>query len=170
MIRKTLATLLIATAAGVPAGAAENLLDLTARQQETAGVALQLAEVSTLYGTEQAWKIEIDIKPGSESNEIPIKTERVFPIAIFGSEQLDITLLNPRTIRITAAEKKLVGRADTRTCRRQDVNGDSRDDLVCDVKTVAFKLDLGEIVVTLMAETYQHQQLKGEDTIRIIAN
>jgi len=166
MIRKILATLLIA-AASSQAGAATDGFGLP--QHETSAPLL-LAQVSTLYGKDEAWLVEIDIKPGSDSKEIPIKTERVFPIAIFGSEKLDITLLNPRTIRVTAADKKLVGRVDTRTCRRQDIDGDSHEDLVCDVKTVAFRLEAGELVLKLEAETYQHQKLRGEGTIVVIAD
>ena len=129
---------------------------------------LMLAQVSTLYGKKEARRIEIEIKPGSDSKAIPIRTERVFPIAIFGAADLDVTLVNPRTIRISAADKKLVGRADTRTCRRQDINGDGFEDLVCDVKTAVFRLDLGELVVTLVAETYAREPLTGEDTILIV--
>ena len=168
MLPKTLAIILILSAAG--AQAAGPALDQPDAGLGNGAHPLLLAQVSTLYGTEEAWPIEIDIKPGSETNEIPIKTERVFPIAIFGSEKLDITRLNPRTIRVTAAGKKLVGRADTRTCQRQDLNGDSRDDLVCDVKTVAFRLDPGELELTLVAETYEHQPLKGTGTIRVVGN
>lgn len=131
---------------------------------------LLLAQVNTTYGKKEANRIEIDIKPGSESNEIPIKTERNFPIALFGSAELDITLVNPRTIRVTAAEKKLVGRSDVRTCRREDINGDSYQDLVCVVKTVAFRLPPGELILTLEVETYQRQPLRGEGTILIVDN
>ena len=166
MIRKTLAILLIAAASAQ----ADAATDSQVLPQREASAALLLAQVSTLYGKEEAWTVEIDIKPDSDSNEIPIKTERVFPIAIFGSEQLDITLINPRTIRVTAADKKLVGRADTRSCRRLDIDGDGREDLVCDVKTVAFRLDPGELLISLEAETYQHQKLEGEGTIVVIAN
>jgi len=170
MIRNTLPALLILAAVTAQAGNTAANSGLPAGAASVAAAPLLLAQVSTLYGSEQAWPIEIDIKPGSETNEIPIKTERVFPIAIFGSERLDITRLNPRTIRVTAADKKLVGRADTRSCQRKDLNGDSRDDLVCDVKTVAFRLEPGDLVLTLVAETYEHQQLKGEGTIRIVTN
>jgi len=131
---------------------------------------LLLAQVSTLYGTEESRPIEIDIKPDSETNEIPIRTERVFPIAIFGSEELEVTKINPRTIRVTAAEKKLVGRADTRSCRREDINGDSLEDLICNVKTVAFRLDAGELALTLVAETYEHESLKAEGTILVVTD
>ena len=166
MLRKILATLLI-TAASSQAGAAADGFGLS---QHEASAPLLLAEVSTAYGKEEAWIVEIVIKPGSDTTEIPIRTERVFPVAILGSEQLDITLLNPRTIRVTAAGKKLVGRADTRSCLRQDVDGDGHEDLVCDVKTVAYKLEPGEILLMMEAETYQHQKLKGEGTIIVIAN
>ena len=131
--------------------------------------ALLLAQVSTLYGKQEPSPVEIVIKPGSESNTIPIRTERIFPVAILASENLDITLVNPRTIRVEAAGKKLVGRSDTRTCRREDINADERLDLICDVKTVAFRLDPGEIVLTLIAETYKRQPLRGEATIHIVA-
>ena len=129
---------------------------------------LLLAQVNTTYGKIEGNRVEIDIKPGSDSNEIPIKTERNFPIAIFGSADLDITLVNPRTIRVTAAGKKLVGRSDVRTCKRQDINADSYEDLVCVVKTVAFGLQPGELVLSLEAETYQRQKLRGEGTILIV--
>ena len=131
---------------------------------------LLLAQVNTLYGKKEANRVEIDIKPGSESNEIPIKIERNFPIAIFGSTELDITLVNPRTIRVTAADKKLVGRSDVRTCRREDINADTHADLICVVKTVAFRLEPGELILTLEAETYQRQPLRGEGTILIVDN
>ena len=129
---------------------------------------LLLAQVSTMYGKQEGRRIEIEVKPGSESKEIPIKTERVFPIAILGSAKLDITLVNPRTIRVTAADKKLVGRSDTRTCRREDVNRDGFQDLVCDVKTAAFKLEAGETVLSLEAETYEREKLKAESKILIV--
>jgi len=166
MLRNTMAIILFLAAAN--AQAAADVFGATDTRNHDRRPALLLAQVSTLYGKEQAWAVEIDIKPGSDSNEIPIKTERAFPIAILGSAKLDVTLINPRTIRVTAADKKLVGRSDTRTCRRADVDGDSREDLICDVKTVAFKLDPGELLLTLVAETYQHQQLKGEGTIFIV--
>ena len=170
MLRKTLATILVLTAASAQAAANGTLLGRSDPGLRAGTDPLLLAQVSTLYGSEEPWAIEIDIKPGSETNEIPIKTERVFPIAIFGSEKLEITKLNPRTIRVTAAGKKLVGRADTRSCRREDLNRDSREDLVCDVKTVAFKLDPGELELTLVAETYDHQPLRGTGTILVIGN
>jgi hypothetical protein len=35
---------------------------------------------------------------------------------------------------------------------------------------VAFRLEPGELLVTLVAETYEHQSLKGTGTIRIVGN
>lgn len=148
-------------------------LDATASAGASGGSAdfpLLLAQVSTWTGKEDSRPIEIDIKPDSDTNEIPIRTERVFPIAIFGSEKLEVTKINPRTIRVTAAGKKLVGRADTRSCRREDINGDSLEDLICNVKTVAFRLDAGELLLTLVAETYEHEPLKAEGTIMIVVD
>ena len=129
---------------------------------------LLLAQVSTMYGKQEGRLIEIEIKPGNENKEIPIKIERIFPIAILGSATLDITLVNPRTIRVTAADKKLVGRSDTRTCRREDVNQDGFEDLVCDIKTAAFRLEAGETILSLEAETYEREKLKAESKILIV--
>ena len=130
--------------------------------------AMLLAQVSTMYGKQEGRLIEIEVKPGDENKEIPIKIQRVFPIAILGSARLDVTLVNPRTIRVTAADKKLVGRSDTRTCRREDVNRDGFQDLVCDVKTAAFRLEAGETVLILEAETYEREKLKAESKILIV--
>lgn len=170
MLRKTPIALLFLIVANLQIAAAGSALDSPDASRRYDSPPLLLAQVSTLTGKEDSRLIEIDIKPDSETNEIPIRTERVFPIAIFGSEELEVVKINPRTIRVTAAEKKLVGRADTRSCRREDINGDGFEDLICNVKTVAFKLDAGELLLTLVAETYEHEPLRAESTILIVAN
>jgi hypothetical protein len=152
----------VSVAQSSPAGKSEN------PGAVNGGAPLLLAQVSTMYGKQEGRRIAIVIKPGSDNKEIPIKTERVFPIAILGSARFDVTLVNPRTIRVTSASKKLVGRSDTRTCRREDINADDYADLICDVKTAAFKLDPGELVLTLEAETYEREKLLAEGTIVIV--
>ncbi|MDH3389351.1 MAG: hypothetical protein OEN02_15780 [Gammaproteobacteria bacterium] len=129
-----------------------------------------LAQVSTVYGKKEARRIAIEVKPGSAEKIIRVKTERVFPIAILGAEDLDVIAINPRTIRVNAAGGKLVGGSDTRTCKREDANADGYQDLVCQVKIAAFRVEAGETVMNLVAESYDRVPLRGEAEIQLVTD
>ena len=176
MLRTITATLLGFTIAAASASvlyegnASGEIGDRINGEAEGSFVSLMLAQVSTLYGRQEARPIAIEIKPGSVKKIVRIKSERVFPIALLGAEDLDVTAINPRTIRVTAASEKLVGRADTRTCKREDINADNNQDLICNVKIVAFRVEAGETVLKLVAETYAREPLKSEAVIEIDTN
>ena len=121
MIRKTIATLLIA-AASSQAGAATDGFGLS--QHETRAPLL-LAQVSTLYGKEEAWPIEIDIKPGSD----PV-CKGVIPIAILGSDTLDVMQIDQATLSFEG-EGVRVGKNGVLSCKIKDANKDGYYDLVC---------------------------------------
>lgn len=112
----------------------------------------------------------IDIKPGDAKNIVRASAGRVIPVAILGSSDLNVTAINPRTIRLNGIDVMLVGKSDKNLCQQTDINNDSYDDLVCDVRTTGFKIGEGEFKITLKAATYSGESLVGEDRITIVNN
>ena len=128
------------------------------------------ARESTLFGGHGPTVMTIDIKPGDSMNIVRASSRRVIPVAIFGSRDLDVTAINPRTIRLNGVDVMLVGKSDRSLCRQIDINDDSYDDLVCDVRTTGFKVGEGEFKIILKAATYNGESLRGEGRIKIVLN
>ena len=92
----------------------------------------------------------------------------MIPVAILGSASLNVNDVNPRTLSLEAVSQNLVGKSDKSMCRQQDINADSHMDLICDVKTIGFRVQPGDIAVVISAGTYQRQSLRAEATIRYV--
>lgn len=125
---------------------------------------------SNLYGGREPSDIGIDIKPDDAANIFRPSSSRVISVAIFGSKDLDIVSLNPRTIRLNGVDVMLVGKSDKSLCRSEDINDDSFQDLVCDVRTTGFRVGAGEFDIILKAATYTGESLEGKDRIKIVAD
>jgi hypothetical protein len=128
------------------------------------------AQASKLFGEQGPSTMTIDIKPGSPENVIRAGAKRVIPVAILGSGDLDVIAINPRTIRLNGVDIMLVGKSDKSLCHHTDINDDSYEDLVCDVRTTGYKVVEGEYTIILKAATYNGESLRGEDRIRIVGN
>jgi hypothetical protein len=108
----------------------------------------------------------IDLLPGNPDNTVNLVTQRVIPIAILGSAAFDVTDLNPRTLKLRAVSQNLVGKSDKNLCRQQDINDDSHMDLLCDLKTIGFHVEPGDIAVEISIGTYQRQSLHARGVLR----
>jgi hypothetical protein len=113
-------------------------------------------------------QMAVDVLPGNPDNIVDLKQVRIIVIAILGSDTLNITDINPRTIRFEATTQTLVGKTDKSLCRTDDINGDGYVDLVCDVKTIGFRVEAGDIPVTISAGTYQRESLRAEGMLRYV--
>lgn len=134
------------------------------------GVSIAAATDGNLFGDHGATTMTIDIKPDDSDNIIRASSGRVIPVVIFGSGDLNITTINPRTIRLNGVNVMLVGKSDKSLCRHTDINDDGYEDLVCDVRTTGFKVGEGEFKIILKAATYNGESLRGEDRIKIVYN
>jgi hypothetical protein len=167
MVVRIFATMLW-TWAGVSNAAATG--DSSRDFEQTSGHFAIIAQVSNRFGEQGPNAMTIDIKPGDPKNIVRASSRRVISVAIFGSRDLDITAINPRTIRLNGVDIMLVGKSDKSLCRQTDINDDSYEDLVCDVRIMGFKVDEGEFRIILKAATYSGESLRGEDRIRIVRN
>jgi len=127
-----------------------------------------IAQASNLFGGYGPTAMTIDIKPGDSKNIVHASSGRVIPVAIFGSSDLNVTAINPRTIKLNGVDVMLVGKSDKSLCREIDINDDGYEDLVCDVRTTGFKVGEGEFKIILTAATYNGESLIGEDRIKIV--
>jgi len=131
------------------------------------GAAAAAAPSSLLTDNSPA-PMNIDILPGNDENTINLGSQRFVAVAILGSADFDINDFNPRTLKLKAVDQNLVGKSDKTMCKQQDINGDSYMDLVCDIKTIGFRVTPGEIAVIISAGTYQKQSLRAEGVIRYV--
>ena len=113
--------------------------------------------------------VAIDIKPGSDPNSINLGSAGVVPVAILSTVDFDAPAeVDPDTIGLAGARVKMVGRGNKFLCHSEDVNGDALADLVCQLETAQFMIEIGDSVAVLEAETFGGISVRGEDTINII--
>jgi hypothetical protein len=133
--------------------------------------------------------VSIDIKPGSCPNAFPVKSQGVFSAAILGTDEFDVTTIDPATIMIT--REGIMGgvpvlRMDYKDegtpfegelCDCHKRKGDGYMDLTMKFRTpdVVDALGLSGIPVwqimvplTIVGETYDGTPIKGEDCIMLI--
>ena len=129
-----------------------------------------VALASGLLSGDQPQTMQIDLLPGNPENVINLGTQRIVEVAILGSETLNVTDVNPRTLSLEATEINLVGKSDKSRCRVEDINADGFDDLVCDFKTIGYRVEPGDIPVVISGGTYQRLSLRAEAILRYRAD
>lgn len=113
--------------------------------------------------------VNIDIKPGSDLNEINLGSKGVIPVAILSSACFDATSVNPDTVKLGGAGVAVRGKGSKLMAHEKDVNGDGLVDLVIQVETENLNPDLfqdGRVV--LIGSTYDGEAIKGSDEIIIV--
>jgi hypothetical protein len=123
--------------------------------------------------------VGIDIKAGSFPNSINLDKGGTIPIAILGSNVLDVTNIDPASVTLADAGVKLIGKpSDPKTqCSIQDVSGDFTfpegdpdgfDDLVCHMNT--FELGALDCSTTSANVTalYNGILITGSDSVNIV--
>jgi hypothetical protein len=139
---------------------------------------LQLALPNDCSTSPPVVDVGIDIKPGSYPNSINLCSNGVVTVAILGSADLDVSTIDPSTLKLGTVDPRMVGRGDKSSCNIKDVSGDFSvtlegmadgfDDLVCQYETI----DLGDLSgsgeATVTGSFYGGQDFEGTDTINIV--
>jgi glyoxylase-like metal-dependent hydrolase (beta-lactamase superfamily II) len=105
-------------------------------------------------------QVEIDIKPGSETNPINLGSNGVVPVAVLTNSQFDAGMVNPETVLFAgaAAKKWLL----------QDVDGDGDFDLLLHFDTEELDLTASSTEATLSGQTTDGHEITGTDAVRIV--
>lgn len=134
-----------------------NVQDLVTGLSAPTGIAL-----------ETVLDVSIDIKPGSGTNVVNLRSHGVIPIAILSSSTFDAMQVDPATLTLAAAGVKLVGNGRNYACFRRYANDDGLPDLVCNIETTQLIIQSGQSTLVLEARTFGGQSIRGEDTIKIV--
>ncbi|MFN8491658.1 MAG: hypothetical protein U0350_28930 [Caldilineaceae bacterium] len=108
--------------------------------------------------------VQIDIKPGSNTNPINPRSKGKIPVAILTSATFNALAVNAATVRFgakgTEAAPVLVA--------VEDVNGDGRPDLLLHFNTQETRLQCGQTSALLTGETLGGQAIHGADVIQTV--
>jgi hypothetical protein len=103
--------------------------------------------------------VDVDIKPGGVPNSINLKSNGVVPVAILGSDELDVTQIDAATL--------LFAGAGPDHSALEDVNDDSVLDLVMHVPTQSTNLQAGDAQACVAGSLLDATPFKGCDSVRI---
>jgi len=110
--------------------------------------------------------IDIDIKPNSDPNSINTKSMGVVPVAILGSDTLDVTDVVVSTLMFgNASPAHDLSDPDTYNEHIQDVNGDGFLDLVSHYKQKDIGIACGDTEATLTADLLDGTTIEGTDSV-----
>jgi hypothetical protein len=93
--------------------------------------------------------VEIDIKPGSFPSCFRNDGNGVIPVAIFGSEELDVTEINPRSVKLDGLKVVSKNKSARLMVAYEDINDDGYLDMVVKVEDVEGTYSPGMGVGTL---------------------
>lgn len=116
---------------------------------------------------EAVQQVEIDVKPGSDDNCLNINGHGTIPIAIFGSEELDVMNIDQSSLAFGGISVRIRGNRYPQ-CGAEYVNGDEFVDLVCHFQDDSSAWLAGDGEATLEGALLDGKAIKGSDTICLV--
>ena len=115
----------------------------------------------SLHGDERL--VQIDIKPGSDTNSINLKSNGVIPVAILGSIDLDATQVDFSSVRFGPGEANPAHDGHV-----EDINGDGYMDTVFHFRTKESGIACGDTEATITGETFGGASITGADAVSTV--
>jgi len=106
--------------------------------------------------------VDVDIKPGSFPNSINLGSKGVIPVAILGTEDFDVTTVEPITVGFGPGDALPVHWA------LEDVDGDGDVDMILHFKVQDTGISEGDTEATLIGNTEDGIPISGTDSVRIV--
>ena len=104
--------------------------------------------------------VSIDIKPGSDTNPVNLKSNGVIPVAILADKYFDVSRVKVGTVHFGPAEASPI-------CHTmKDVNGDGDTDIILHFRTQEVGLEKQDTEAILTGQTIDGMEFIGNDTIR----
>ena len=109
----------------------------------------------------------LDIRPGSDDNPVNSKSNGALPVAIYGSEEIDVTEIDLATLMLEGMSLREKGNSG-KLGSFEDINGDSILDLLLhfDLSELAFNASTD--MYTLSGAMLDGMALEGFDSIRAV--
>jgi glycerophosphoryl diester phosphodiesterase len=109
-------------------------------------------------------EVEIDIKPGSDSNSINPFSRGVIPVAILTTEDFDALTVDEETVRFGPAEAE----KKHKQAHVEDVEGDGDLDLVLHFRTHDTGMARGDTEACVTGESYEGVPIVACDSVRTV--
>ena len=106
------------------------------------------------------------MKPGDESNCLNINGNGVIPVAILGSDTLNVGDVSLDSLVFAGLEVRVRGN-DAKSCGIEDVNADAFNDLVCQFEDSPELWMPGSGFATLTGKLVNGDEISGSDNICI---
>ena len=119
-----------------------------------------LLGTQTITVTVEPIPVDIDIKPWSYPNSINTKNKGVIPVAILGSDTLDVATIDPSTLVFAGAP--------TVHTAMEDVNEDGYTDLISHYNTQETDIVVGQEQACITGKFYDLRTFEGCDSIRVL--
>jgi hypothetical protein len=141
------------------------ILDPTAPPE----VRLQLAKglESSCTTCEAPPVVVIDVKPGSTDNAINASSAGVIPVAILGTDMLNVSDITRSSLRLGVLGVRTLKNGASQ-CSVQDVNADGLPDLVCQFQNEASNWTPGQTVATVSGKLTNNATFSASDSIRLV--
>jgi hypothetical protein len=110
--------------------------------------------------------VEIDIKPGSEENNINLGSGGNIPVAIFSTPDFDAASIDPVSITMANATLKVKGKG-TLMYSLDDINGDGLLDMVVHVETQGLDVTGSAESAEVSGRTLNGTPIFGTDSIQV---
>lgn len=105
-------------------------------------------------------EVEIDIKPGSDSNSINLSSKGVIPVAVLTTDDFDAKDVDPNTVSFAGASPV--------RWTMEDVDGDGDFDMLFHFKTQELVLDEDSTEATLTGVNLDGIPIEGTNTVKIV--
>lgn len=112
--------------------------------------------------------VNIDVKPGSDPNSINLKSKGLVPVALFGSAEFDIDLVDTTTISFGPMHHHMDGGAPAVKVNAEDVNLDGYPDLIFFFKPAQTGLQTSDATACLHGFLLDGSHFCGHDDVRVI--
>jgi hypothetical protein len=154
--------------------------------EPAAGTAVPIgSSVNIVVSTGQCvHPVAVDIRPGSCPNPFNLASQGVLPVAILGSEEFDVSMIDPASIRVadvpalrSAMEDVGTPLLDGEECECHAVGADGIMDMTAKVSTQMIVIQLAnaeliaphaEIAIEIRAVLQDGTLVGGEDCIRLV--
>jgi IPT/TIG domain len=126
------------------------------------------ASVGLIITQQTAFRVPIDIKPGSATNPIKLSSTGKIPVAILSTLSFDATKVDPPSVCFGDAEAPAQRDCKAGRSSLQDMNADGRLDLLLHFETRQSRIDPGDTKACLTATTFSGLRVEGCDSIKTL--